>query len=254
MDTDCLVLGSGLAGLALALKVAESNTKVLLATKTDLKTTNSAMAQGGIAAVMSEEDSFEQHVADTLTAGAGLCDPVVVRQVVEQGPSRIQDLTNWGVKFDLGEGRSIDLTREGGHTVRRVLHIADHTGQEVHSQLLRKVLEHPNIKILENHYAIDLILNRHLDPRHVGPARCLGAYVLNRDTGQVFPILSQSTFLATGGAGKVYLYTTNWSGATGDGIAMAHRAGARVADLEFMQFHPTCLYHPQSRNFLISEA
>ena len=253
MDTECLVLGSGLAGLALALKVA-TYSKVLLCTKTDLKTTNSAMAQGGIAAVMSEEDSFEQHVQDTLKAGAGLCDANVVRQVVEQGPERIQDLVDWGVKFDLGKSSQVDLTREGGHSIRRILHIADHTGQEVHSQLLNKVLAHPNIQILENHYAIDLILTHHVDPKHVGPNHCLGAYVLNRENGEVFPILSQSTFLATGGAGKVYLYTTNWSGATGDGIAMAHRAGARVANLEFMQFHPTCLYHPHSRNFLISEA
>lgn len=253
MDTECLVLGSGLAGLALALKVAD-HTKVLLCTKTDLGTTNSAMAQGGIAAVMSEEDSFEQHVQDTLTAGAGLCSVEVVRQVVEQGPERIQDLVDWGVRFDLGDSAKVALTREGGHSVRRILHIADHTGQEVHAQLLRKVREHKNIQILENHYAIDLILNHHVDPKHIGANRCLGAYVLNRVSGQVFPVLSQSTFLATGGAGKVYLYTSNWSGATGDGIAMAHRAGARIANLEFMQFHPTCLYHPQSRNFLISEA
>ena len=253
MDTECLVLGSGLAGLALALKVADT-ARVLICTKTDLKTTNSAMAQGGIAAVMSAEDSFEQHIHDTLVAGAGLCDVEVVRRVVEAGPERIQDLVDWGVKFDLGEQSNIDLTREGGHTIRRILHIADHTGQEVHAQLLRKVLAHPNIQVLENHYAIDLILKRKVDPKTVGGDRCLGAYVLNRLNGEVFPILSQSTFLATGGAGKVYLYTSNWSGATGDGIAMAHRAGARVANLEFMQFHPTCLYHPQSRNFLITEA
>ena len=254
MDTQSLVLGSGLAGLALALKAA-AYSKVLLCTKTDLSTTNSAMAQGGIAAVMSEEDSFDQHIQDTLTAGAGLCSLAVVRQVVEQGPDRIRDLLNWGVKFDLGEKSSeIALTREGGHSVRRILHIADHTGQELHAQLLMQVLQHPNIKILENHYAIDLILNRHIDPKHVGPSRCLGAFVLNRATGQVIPVMSAATFLATGGAGKVYLYTSNWSGATGDGIAMAYRAGARVANLEFMQFHPTCLFHPSARNFLVSEA
>ncbi len=254
MDTECLVLGSGLAGLALALKVADYS-KVLLCTKTDLKTTNSAMAQGGIAAVMSEEDSFDQHIQDTLTAGAGLCDPAVVREVVEQGPLRIHDLIEWGVQFDLGEtSNEIALTREGGHSVRRILHVADHTGQEVHAQLLRKVHAHPNIQILENHYAIDLILEHHVNPKHIGRNTCLGAYVLNRASGEVFPVLSQATFLATGGAGKVYLYTSNWSGATGDGIAMAYRAGARVANLEFMQFHPTCLYHPQARNFLISEA
>ncbi len=254
MDTDALVLGSGLAGLALALKAA-AYSKVLLCTKTDVATTNSAMAQGGIAAVMSDEDSFDQHIQDTLVAGAGLCAPEIVRQVVEQGPDRIGDLLDWGVKFDLGEqSTQIALTREGGHSVRRILHVADHTGQELHSQLLKRVLEHPNIRVLENHYAIDLILNRHLDPKHVGPSRCLGAFVLNRTTGEVLSVMSRSTFLATGGAGKVYLYTSNWSGATGDGIAMAYRAGARVANLEFMQFHPTCLYHPSARNFLISEA
>lgn len=254
MDTDALVLGSGLAGLALALKAA-AYSKVLLCTKTDVGTTNSAMAQGGIAAVMSDEDSFDQHIQDTLVAGAGLCAPEIVRQVVEQGPDRIRDLLEWGVKFDLGEqSTQIALTREGGHSVRRILHVADHTGQELHSQLLKRVLEHPNIQVLENHYAIDLILNRHLDPKYVGPSRCLGAFVLNRTTGEVLSIMSRSTFLATGGAGKVYLYTSNWSGATGDGIAMAYRAGARVANLEFMQFHPTCLYHPSARNFLISEA
>ncbi|MBX3021714.1 MAG: L-aspartate oxidase [Bdellovibrionales bacterium] len=253
MDTQALVLGSGLAGLVLALKVADQ-AKVLLCTKTDLKTTNSAMAQGGIAAVMSDEDSFERHIEDTLIAGAGLCNPEIVRAVIEQGPARIQDLIHWGVKFDLDESSRIALTREGGHSVRRILHIADHTGQEVHAELLKRVLGHPNIQVLENHYAIDLILNHHVNPRAVGERRCLGAYLLNRESGKVSAVLSQATFLATGGAGKVYLYTSNWSGATGDGIAMAYRAGARVADLEFMQFHPTCLYHPQSRNFLITEA
>lgn len=254
MDTECLVLGSGLAGLVLALKVADT-AKVLLCTKTDLKTTNSAMAQGGIAAVMSEEDSFDRHVQDTLNAGAGLCDPEAVRRVIELGPDMVSDLMRWGVQFDLnGDNSRVDLTREGGHSVRRILHIADHTGEHVHAQLLRKVLEHPNIQILENHYALDLIMTNQVEPRRVGHGACHGAYVLNRQTGAVFPILSKATFLATGGAGKVYLYTSNWSGATGDGIAMAYRAGARVANMEFMQFHPTCLYHPQSRNFLISEA
>lgn len=253
MDTECLVLGSGLAGLTLALKVADY-AKVLLCTKTDLRTTNSAMAQGGIAAVMSSEDSFDRHIGDTLAAGAGLCDPLIVRQVIEQGPGRIRDLMDWGVKFDLDDENHVSLTREGGHSLRRILHVADHTGQEVHSQILRRVIAHPGIRVLENHYALDLILNHHVNPRHVGERRCFGAYVLNRATGQVVPVLSHATFLATGGAGKVYLYTSNWSGATGDGIAMAYRAGARIANMEFMQFHPTCLYHPQSRNFLISEA
>jgi L-aspartate oxidase len=247
MDTEVLVLGSGLAGLVLALKVADQS-KVLLCTKTDLVTTNSAMAQGGIAAVMSEEDSFDQHVQDTLAAGAGLCDVNVVRHVIEQGPARIRDLVEWGVKFDVG------LTKEGGHSIRRILHVADHTGQDVHAQILKLVLAHPNIRVLENTLALDLILNHHLNPRDVGERRCYGAYMLNRKTGDVFPVMSQATFLATGGAGRVYLYTSNWSGATGDGVAMAYRAGARVANLEFMQFHPTCLFHPQARNFLITEA
>lgn len=253
MDTDALVLGSGLAGLVLALKIADQS-KVLLCTKTDLGTTNSAMAQGGIAAVMSDEDSFDRHVQDTLTAGAGLCDENVVRTIIEQGPARIADLVRWGVEFDLDADARVDLTREGGHSMRRILHVADHTGQQVHAKLLERVLAHPNVRVLENHYAVDLILNHAVEPRSVGDRRCLGAYVLNRATGEVVPILAQATFLATGGAGKVYLYTSNWSGATGDGIAMAYRAGARVANLEFMQFHPTCLYHPSARNFLITEA
>ncbi|HMN68107.1 MAG TPA: FAD-binding protein, partial [Bdellovibrionales bacterium] len=253
-DTEVLVLGSGLAGLVLALKLADDHS-VLLCTKTDLSAANSAMAQGGIAAVMSAEDSFDRHVQDTLNAGAGLCDPLTVRQVIEQGPARIRDLIDWGVKFDLDTtASSVDLTREAGHSVRRILHIADHTGQDVHAYLLARVLAHPKIQILENHYGLDLILNHHVGVNVAGERRCHGAYVLNRGTGEVFPILSQATFLATGGAGKAYLYTSNWSGATGDGIAMAYRAGARVANMEFMQFHPTCLYHPQARNFLISEA
>lgn len=244
MDTECLVIGSGLAGLALALKVADQS-KVLLCTKTDLRATNSAMAQGGIAAVMAADDNFDKHVEDTLTAGAGLCQPEVVRMIIEQGPDRIADLIRWGVKFDLDENLRIALTREGGHQVRRILHIADHTGQEIHSQLLTRVLAHPQIRILENHYAIDLIIQ---------DSRCQGAYLLSNQSGEVFPVTATATFLATGGAGKVYLYTSNWQGATGDGIAMAYRAGAQVANLEFMQFHPTCLFHSGERNFLISEA
>lgn len=253
MTVDALVIGSGLAGLVLALKVADRS-KVLLVTKTSLEATNSAMAQGGIAAVMSEDDSFERHIEDTLTAGAGLCRPEVVRAIVEQGPARIADLIRWGVKFDLDESSHIALTREGGHSVRRILHIADHTGLEIHAQLLREVIKHPNIEIAQNCYALDLITNHSIDPRAVGPRRCLGAYLLRRETGSVEAVLARATFLATGGAGKVYLYTSNWDGANGDGVAMAYRAGARVANLEFMQFHPTCLYHPRARNFLISEA
>lgn len=251
MDTEVLVLGSGLAGLVLALKVAETS-RVILCSKTDVKTTNSAMAQGGIAAVTGRDDSFDRHVEDTLAAGAGLCRLEVVRRIVEQGPARIQDLLNWGVHFDMGDSGAA-LTLEGGHSARRIWHVADHTGLEIHSHLLGLVLAHPNITVLQNHYALDLLLNTHVDPLALGAKRCLGAYVL-APSGEVRAIRAGATFLATGGAGKVYLYTSNWSGATGDGIAMAHRAGCRVANLEFMQFHPTCLYHPSARNFLISEA
>lgn len=256
--TDILVIGSGLAGLALALKLSEHG-KVTVLAKEKATGTNTAMAQGGIAAVMSSEDSFDSHLQDTLTAGAGLCRESVVRSVIEQAPERIQDLINWRVHFDVRPGvdgapGSMDLTREGGHHHRRILHFEDQTGFEIHRTLLARVRENPAIELLENQFAIDLILNRQVDPADMSPSRCLGAYVLDRESGTVNTWIAHSTVLATGGAGKVYLYTSNWSGATGDGIAMAYRAGARVANLEFMQFHPTCLYHPEARNFLISEA
>ncbi len=259
---DFLVIGTGLAGLTYALEVAAQG-KVWLICKTQSSETNTSMAQGGIAAVMAKEDSFASHIEDTLRAGAGLCRESVVREFVEQGPQCIAKLREWGVVFD-GQPQSsaqasrdgeVDLTREGGHSARRILHIADHTGRDIHLHLWQKVVQHPNVTILEQHYAIDLILDRKIDPFvRLGSGRCLGAYVYDRQADQVRTITARWTVLATGGAGKVYLYTSNWAGATGDGIAMAYRAGARVANLEFMQFHPTCLYHPQSRNFLISEA
>jgi L-aspartate oxidase len=252
---DFLVIGSGLAGLSFALKVADQG-RVLILSKTSAPATNTSMAQGGIAAVMSEEDSFDDHVRDTLIAGAGLCHLDVVRNVVESAPSRIQDLINWGIRFDLRDklGNMLDLTREGGHSHRRILHIHDHTGQEIHEQLLAKVRSHPNIEIREHHYAVDLILDRDNMPFNIQAPRCVGAHVFDQHGQTMLDIFARITMLATGGAGKVYLYTSNWSGATGDGIAMAYRAGARVANLEFMQFHPTCLYHPSSRTFLITEA
>lgn len=255
---DVLIIGSGLAGLALALKMSP-HANVLILSKAKAPDTNTDMAQGGIAAVMAAEDSFESHVQDTLTAGAGLCKESVVRNFVEQAPDRIADLLTWGVHFDLRKGatdeeNSVDLTREGGHSFRRILHFEDQTGHEVHKTLLKRVRETENIEIIEDCFAIDLIVNKQIEPYAMGPARCEGAYALNKRTGEVDAYLGKSTILATGGAGKVYLYTSNWSGATGDGIAMAYRAGARVANLEFMQFHPTCLYHPDARNFLISEA
>ncbi len=252
--SDFLVIGSGLAGLAFALKASELG-KVTIVTKDEAPSANTGWAQGGIAAVMSEEDSFESHIFDTLRAGAGLCKEDVVRNYISQAPERIQDLVNWGVQFDIQMGtQKFDLTREGGHSARRILHFEDHTGLQIHRALLQKCRENPKIEIKEQHFAIDLILNRQVDPNDMSPPRCVGAYVLNKKTGEVSIEVSKSTILSTGGAGKVYLYTSNWSGATGDGIAMAYRAGARVANLEFMQFHPTALYHRESRNFLISEA
>lgn len=255
--TDILIIGSGLAGLALALK-ASSLGNVTILTKEKAPDTNTAMAQGGIAAVLSDEDSFAAHVQDTLTAGAGLCRESTVREMVEQGPERIKDLLNWGVHFDLrkegGEKFEADLTREGGHQHRRILHFEDSTGAEIHRTLLARVKEDPRIRLLENHFAIDLLLNKQVDPHDMNPTHCVGAYALDKESGQVDAWIAKATVLATGGAGKVYLYTSNWSGATGDGIAMAYRAGARVANLEFMQFHPTCLFHRDSRNVLISEA
>lgn len=256
--SDVLIIGSGTAGLALALKLA-SQGKVIVLAKEKAQATNSAMAQGGISAVMSEEDSFESHIQDTLVAGAGLCKETVVRNYVEQAPERIQDLINWGVHFDVRkkgseETEEIDLTREGGHSFRRILHFEDQTGLEIHRTLLARVRENSNIELVEGIYAIDLIVNKEVDPNDMDPVSCVGCYALDKKTGEVHTFLAKNTALATGGAGKVYLYTSNWSGATGDGIAMAFRVGARIANLEFMQFHPTCLYHKDSRNFLISEA
>ena len=255
VSCDFLIIGSGLAGLSYALKVADLG-RVIILSKASAPATNTAMAQGGIAAVMAEDDSFGDHVRDTLEAGAGLCHDDVVRAVVEAAPQRIRDLFDWGVRFDLQDvrGEKIDLTREGGHSKRRILHVQDQTGQEIHAQLLEKVLAHPNIELREQQFVTDLITTRELEPFKVQPVRCLGAHVFDRGQGQMVDYFARLTMLATGGAGKVYLYTSNWSGATGDGIAMAHRAGCRVANLEFMQFHPTCLYHPSARNFLITEA
>jgi L-aspartate oxidase len=251
---DFLIIGSGLAGLSFALKVCKLGT-VAVVTKDAAISTNTQWAQGGIAAVMSEEDSFQNHTNDTMRAGAGLCHRDIVENYVEQAPHRIQDLLDWGVKFDFDpKNHQIDLTKEGGHDFRRILHIEDHTGGEIHKAVLKKVLEEKNIQIFENHYAVDLILNKHIQRFSIEPKACVGAYVLDQKKNQVLAFKARHTVLASGGAGRVYLYTSNWKGATGDGIAMAYRAGARVANLEFMQFHPTCLFHADARNFLISEA
>ncbi|MES2801568.1 MAG: L-aspartate oxidase [Bdellovibrionota bacterium] len=244
---EIMIVGSGVAALSMALKMADSKS-VFIVTKDKGPNSNSAMAQGGIASVTDKSDSFDSHIRDTLIAGAGLCDINAVRDVVLQAPERIKDLVKWGVEFDP------ELTREGGHSERRILHFEDQTGAEIHRKLWNKVTSHPNIQIFENHFAIDLIVNKQVDPNLIGATAVIGSYVLNKLTGDVEVFTASTTILATGGAGKVYLYTSNWGGATGDGIAMAYRAGARIANLEFMQFHPTCLYHKDSRNFLISEA
>ena len=252
-----MVLGSGSAGLSYALKVAPYG-KVAIVTKKDRAESNTNYAQGGIAAVTSKEDSVELHVRDTLEAGAGLCKEQVVRAIVEEGPARIAELIELGMRFSEREVphspglRELDLGREGGHSKRRILHAKDITGREVERALLSAVAQQPRIEIFENHLAIDLITSQKLG--YVGNHRCLGAYVLDKRRGTVETFAAPTTVLATGGCGKVYLYTTNPDIATGDGVAMAYRAGAAVANMEFVQFHPTCVYHPKAKSFLISEA
>jgi L-aspartate oxidase len=252
---DYLVIGSGIAGLSFAIKAAHHGS-VALVTKRTPSESNTAWAQGGIACVTSTEDSFELHVADTLDAGAGLCDERVVRDIVTDGPARIRELIELGVHFDErangGGTHELDLTREGGHSKRRILHSRDVTGREIERALLAAVAAEPQITVLENHMAVDLITLGKLG--YVSTDRCLGAYVLNEVNGEVLAIRSDRVVLATGGCGKVYLYTTNPNIATGDGVAMSWRAGARVANMEFVQFHPTCLFHPEARSFLITEA
>ena len=254
---DFLVLGSGIAGLFYALKVAPRG-RVAVVTKKHRAESNTNYAQGGIAAVTSKEDSYEMHVRDTLTAGAGLCREAVVRTIVEEGPGCVGELIELGMQFTEREIprsnglRELDLGREGGHSKRRILHAKDITGREIERALLAAIEKQPNITVFEDHFGIDLITNRKLG--RPGPPRCYGAYVLDNRTGQVATFAAPVVVLATGGCGKVYLYTTNPDIATGDGVAMAYRAGAAVANMEFIQFHPTCLYHPRAKSFLISEA
>ena len=252
---DCIVIGSGIAGLSFARKAARHGT-VAIVTKGARAESNTAYAQGGVACVTSVEDSFDLHIKDTLIAGAGLCDENVVRTIVTEGPARIRELIELGVQFDereLQDGeRELDLGREGGHSKRRVLHARDVTGREIEQALLRGIEENPKIDLLENHMAIDLITAGKLG--FATEDRCLGVYVLDEKDGSVLTLRSDRMILATGGCGKVYLYTTNPSVATGDGVAIALRAGASIANMEFIQFHPTCLFHPEARSFLISEA
>jgi L-aspartate oxidase len=248
-SSDFLVIGSGIAGLTFALDVADHGS-VTLITKRSADEANTRYAQGGIAAVLGPDDSSAQHVKDTLVAGAGLCHEVVADICAREGPDRIRELIARGARFDEEDGRP-HLTREGGHSTRRVIHTADATGAEVERALLACVAAHPNIRIVEHQTAIDLIVLS----RFGGPDLCAGAYVLDETADSaVETYLAHATVLASGGAGKVYLYTTNPDVATGDGVAMAYRAGAEIANMEFYQFHPTCLYHPKAKNFLISEA
>jgi L-aspartate oxidase len=249
LETDYLVLGSGIAGLNFALLAAEHG-RVVVCTKKAANDTNTNWAQGGVAAVLAGDDSMALHVQDTLTAGDGLCDRPVVEMCVEEGPRHVQRLLDLGVRLDRDEHGNLDLGREGAHSKNRVVHWQDVTGREIQRALIAAVKSHANITILEDHIGVDLLSMA----KYGGDPACFGAYVLDRATGEVKTITSRATVLATGGTGKVYVYTSNPDVATGDGVAMAYRLGAAVCDLEFVQFHPTVLYHPHARNFLISEA
>jgi len=251
---DYIVVGSGVAGLLFALKVAHTG-RVAVITKKNADESNSYYAQGGVAAVFSESDSPDAHRKDTCTAGAGLCNEEAVRITVTEGPERIRDLQQYGVEFSVLEENpaSLDLGKEGGHSKRRILHVKDSTGKAIIEVLLDRAREHKNIEILEDYMAVDLIMsNKLLGKRE--PGSCLGVYALNEISGAIIPMRAPVTVLASGGAGKVYLYTSNPDVASGDGVAIAYRVGARVVNMEFFQFHPTCLFHPKAKSFLISEA
>ncbi len=254
MECNFLVVGSGIAGLSYALKCAGVGSVVVVTKKKDIDTATN-LAQGGIAAVLEERDTLGSHVADTLGAGAGLCDETVVEMVVGDGPERVEELVRIGVEFvrDRGSSSGYSLGREGGHSHRRVAHANDLTGREIERALLGKVRSNGNIKLLEEHGVVDLLMvGGDVAGWERGGKRCVGAYVMV--DGVVEPCRAKMTAVCSGGVGKVYLYTTNPDIATGDGVAMAFRAGAEVQNMEFMQFHPTCLYHPEEKNFLISEA
>jgi len=254
---DFLVIGSGIAGISFALKAA-SYGKVALLCKTTLSETNTSYAQGGIAAVMYKPDSFEKHIDDTLISGDGHCNIEAVKKVVYEAPSQIEELLHWGVDFDRDENGLFDLHREGGHSEHRILHHKDNSGYEIQESLIRQVKAHPEIEVYEHYFAIEILTQHHLGEivtHHTPNIECYGAYVLNQQTNNIHTFLSKVTLLATGGIGSVYSTTTNPDIATGDGIAMVHRARGIIQDMEFVQFHPTALYHPGERpTFLITEA
>ena len=261
IKTDFLVIGSGIAGLTFALKTARHfpEAKVIIITKADESESNTKYAQGGMAVALNAiTDSFEKHISDTLIAGDGLCDKKVVDFVIKEGPERVKELIGWGANFDKQKSGEYDLGKEGGHTTHRIIHHADSTGLEIEKALLKKIAQTVNIEILSHHFVVDLITDHHLKKiaaANPGKISCYGAYILNPTTNSVEKVISKITLLATGGTGQVYRNTTNPVIATGDGIAMAHRAKAKIKNMEFIQFHPTALYHPgESPSFLISEA
>ena len=247
LKTEILIIGGGISGLSLAIKLHElaKDINIIIITKEKLEECSTYYAQGGIACVWNDADDFERHVQDTLIAGDGLCDEAIVREIITQAPKRIKDLIDWGIKFTKNEDGTYGLGKEGGHSERRILHVKDFTGQSIESKLIEKVKKISNIEIRENWCAVNLYAKN---------LKCYGIYVLDQDSGDIHNIAAKATVLATGGAGKIYLYTTNPDVASGDGIAMAYRAGATIANMEFFQFHPTCLYHPYAKSFLISEA
>lgn len=260
--SDILIIGSGIAGLTIACKLARAkpDLSITLLTKVSEDESNTRYAQGGIAAVWdAEKDSFEKHIRDTLTAGDGLCDHAAVEAVVHEGPDRIREIIDWGVRFDREDGQDYDLGLEGGHTEKRILHYKDLTGWEIQRALMTESARHSNIRVLEHYFTIDIITQHHLGYtviRVTPDIQCYGAYALNKQTGHIETFLGRKTILCTGGAGQVYVQTTNPSIATGDGIAMLYRAKGRIRNMEFVQFHPTSLYNPAGENpaFLISEA
>jgi len=247
IKTDFLIVGGGISGLSLAIKLSElaKDCQILIITKEKLEDCNTFFAQGGIACVWDKNDNFEKHIQDTLIAGDGLCNEEVVREILSQAPERVKDLIDWGVEFTRNGDGEYDLGREGGHSERRILHINDFSGRDIESKLIKKVKSISNIEIRENWCAVNLYENNF---------KCLGAYVLDQEAEEIHNIAAKATIIASGGAGKIYLYTTNPDVSSGDGIAMAYRAGATISNMEFYQFHPTCLYHPYAKSFLITEA